>query len=472
MSALSAIVMAAGEGKRMRSRKPKVLHELGGRPMVRYPIELALALGASPVVVVTGHQGDVVRGAIERFGLPAVATVDQGNPKGTGHAVLTAMPALDGFDGTVLILSGDVPLLTGDTLRALVARHEQADAALTLLAMDLPDAGSYGRVLIDETGAATRIVEAKDATPEQRAIGLANAGIYAASSAFLREALPTLGNRNAQGEYYLTDLVEIAHQRGLRAVHAVVPDGDEVHGVDDRAKLARAAAILNRRTLAALMRDGVTVRDPESTWVDAGVVVGADSVLDPGAELRGATKVGEGCRIGTGAIVVDSELADGVTIKPYCVIEESRIASGAAVGPMAHLRPGSDLGADVKIGNFVEIKKATFGAGSKASHLTYVGDASVGKNVNLGCGTITCNYDGVSKFKTVIEDDVFVGSDTQLVAPVTVGRGAYIGSGSTITRDVPPDALAVARGKQRNIEGWATSSHAPSKKPRPGGDGH
>jgi len=472
MSALSAIVMAAGEGKRMRSRKPKVLHELGGRPMVRYPIELALSLGASPVVVVTGHQGELVRGAVDRFALPGVSTVDQGAPQGTGHAVLTAVPALDGFDGTVLILSGDVPLLTAETLRALVARHEQAKAVLTLLAMELHDAGSYGRVVVDETGAATCIVEAKDATAEQRAIGLANAGIYAASASFLREALPTLGNRNAQGEYYLTDLVSIAHQRGLRAVHAVVPDGDEVHGVDDRVKLARAAAILNRRTLTALMQGGVTVRDPESTWVDAGVVVGADTVLDPGAEIRGASKVGEGCRIGTGAIVVDSELADGVTIKPYCVIEESRIASGTSVGPMAHLRPGSDLGPDVKIGNFVEVKKATFGAGSKASHLTYVGDASIGKNVNLGCGTITCNYDGVSKFKTVIEDDVFVGSDTQLVAPVTVGRGAYIGSGSTITRDVPPDALAVARGKQRNIEGWATSSHAPGKKPRSQGDGH
>ncbi len=466
MGALSAIVMAAGEGKRMRSRKPKVLHEVGGRPMVRYPIELALRLGARPVVVVTGHCGELVRTAIAGFALADVSTVDQGAPQGTGHAVLTALPALAGFDGTVLILSGDVPLLTDETVQALVAHHEKAHAALTLLAMDLGDAGTYGRVVIGPGGVAERIVEAKDATAAERAIGLANAGIYAADAAFLRATLPTLSNRNAQGEYYLTDLVAIAHERGLVAVHSVVADPDEVHGVDDRAKLARAGAILNRRVLAGLMRDGVTVRDPETTWVDVGVSVGADSVLDPGAEIRGATRIGEGCRIGTGAIVVDSVLDERVTIKPYCVIEESRIGAGAAVGPMAHLRPGSDLGADVKVGNFVEIKKAKFGAGSKASHLTYIGDASVGSNVNIGCGTITCNYDGVAKYQTVIEDDVFVGSDTQLVAPVTVGRGAYIGSGSTITRDVPAEALAVARGKQRNIDGWATSAHAPRNKNR------
>ncbi len=466
MGALSAVVMAAGEGKRMRSRKPKVLHEIGGRPMVRYPIELALRLGARPVVVVTGHEGERVRGAIDGFGLADVSTVDQGQPQGTGHAVLTALPALDGFDGTVVILSGDVPLLCDETVRALVTRHQEADAVLTLLAMQLADAGSYGRVVVNARGIAERIVEAKDATAAERGIGLANAGIYAADAAFLRDALPKLGNRNAQGEYYLTDLVAIAHERGRIAVHSVVSDPDEVHGVDDRAKLARAGAILNRRVLDGLMRDGVTIRDPSTTWVDVGVSIGADSILDPGAEIRGASRIGEGCRIGTGAIVVDSVLDERVTIKPYCVIEESHVGTDAAVGPMAHLRPGSDLGADVKIGNFVEIKKATFGVGSKASHLTYIGDAAVGANVNIGCGTITCNYDGVSKFRTVIEDDVFVGSDTQLVAPVTVGRGAYIGSGSTITRDVPADALAIARGKQRNIDGWATSAHAPRNKNR------
>ncbi len=466
MSVLSAIVMAAGEGKRMRSRKPKVLHEVGGRPMVRYPIELAVRLGASPVAVVTGHMGDEVRDAVAGFGIAGVSTVDQGVPQGTGHAVLTAMPALDGRSGSTLILSGDVPLLTEGTLRALLARHQEAGAVLTVLTMELADAGSYGRVVLGESGLAERIVEAKDATPAELAIGLVNAGIYAADLAFLREALPKLGNRNAQGEYYLTDLVRIASETGRTVVHSVVADPDEVHGVDDRAKLARAAAVLNRRTLAALMREGVTVRDPATTWVDTGVTVGMDTVIDPAVELRGSCSVGEGCRIGTGSVLVDTVLADRVTIKPYCMIEESRIASDTAVGPMAHLRPGSDLGPNVKIGNFVEIKKSTFGAGSKASHLTYVGDASVGKNVNIGCGTITCNYDGVNKFQTEIEDDVFVGSDTQFVAPVKIGRGAYIGSGSTITRDVPADALAVARGKQRNIEGWATSAHAPSKKPK------
>jgi bifunctional UDP-N-acetylglucosamine pyrophosphorylase/glucosamine-1-phosphate N-acetyltransferase len=449
--ALATVILAAGLGTRMKSGRAKVLHPVAGRPMIEYPVALARALGSTRIVCVLGHQADEVRAAVEaRFGAGAVEVALQLDQRGTGHAVAQAAPLLADHDGLLLILYGDVPLLTSGTLERLVA--SAGPRTLALVTTFPPSPHGYGRIVRDSGGRFLRIVEEKDATPAERQIGEVNAGLYCGPARFIFESLLRLSPDNAQRELYLTDVAEQAARTLEVAMLAAPPD--EVMGINDRVELARADRLMRLRLAEALMRDGVTVRDPERLFVEPGVTVGRDSELGPGVELRGKTVVGAGCRIDAGVVIADSTVGERVHIKPYCVVTESQIGDGAQVGPWAHLRPGSRLEAEVHLGNFVETKQTRLGRGAKANHLTYLGDADVGERVNVGCGTITCNYDGVKKHRTTIEDDAFIGSDTQLVAPVTVGRGAYVGTGATIREDVPPGALAVSAGPQRNLLGW------------------
>ncbi len=451
-SDLSAVILAAGKGTRMKSELVKVMHPLEGQPMVAWPVDAARAAGAGRTVVVVGHQGEAVR---EHFvDATDLAFVTQEEQLGTGHAVACAVPALETAGGTVLILCGDVPLLRSDTLRGMIDLHRESGATVTVLTTRMADPTGYGRIIRDATGRIVRIVEQKDASPAELTVDEVNAGIYCVEAPFLFEALRGLENDNAQGEYYLTDIVAAAEARGLDCRPCLVDDSDEVMGVNDRVQLARAGAVIRLRTCERLMRDGVTIIDPAATYIDPTVAIGRDTTVHPGACLRGTTVVGAGCIIGPGTVITDCRIGDRVEVKAGTVMESSVIHDEAAVGPMAHLRPGTELMAHVKIGNFVETKKARVGEGSKASHLTYLGDAEIGRDVNIGCGTITCNYDGIKKHCTVIGDGVFVGSDVQLVAPVTVGNNALIAAGTTVTKDVPPDALAISRTPQVNKEGW------------------
>src|SRR5438874_9140653 len=452
---IAAVVLAAGKGTRMKSERAKVLHEMAGRPIAFFPIRAAVALGAAPVVVVVGYQAESVTEELGRqFAGAPIRFALQAEQLGTGHAVLCAQEALRGFEGSVLILAADVPLLRTQTLQRLVDARRGLD--LALLACRATDPKGYGRRLRRPDGSVGKIVEEKDASAEERKIAEVNASVYLADARFLFSALRGLGRSNAQGEYYLTDIVA----RG-RAV-AVEAEETEVAGVNDRAQLARSASQLRERRNAQLMKDGVTLVDPAVTYVDEGIEVGADSVLEPMVSLRGKTRVGKGVQIGQGCVIVDCEIADGAQILPYTHMTESRIGPGATVGPFARLRPGAQLAEQAHVGNFVELKKTLLGKGSKANHLSYLGDAVIGAGCNVGAGTITCNYDGANKHQTTIEDGAFIGSDTQLIAPVTVGKGAYVGTGCTVREDVPSGSLAVSAGKQRNIEGWVEKK-APRK---------
>jgi bifunctional UDP-N-acetylglucosamine pyrophosphorylase / glucosamine-1-phosphate N-acetyltransferase len=452
-ASLAAIVLAAGKGTRMRSSRAKVLHEILGRPLFTYPIELARALGADPIVAVLGHQRAAVETALlGRFGAGAVTVVEQTEQRGTGHAVRLAMPALKSFRGDlVLVLYGDVPLLRRETLAALVGTARRY-RCLALVTATPPDPTGYGRIVRDERGHVTGVVEQKDATPEEKAIAEVNAGIYCAPADFFREATADLSPRNAQREYYLTDIVARAAE-GI-GVTAVEADFRDVAGVNDRRQLAEAEAVMRARINGAFMAH-VSFRDPAGTDVEPGVEIGVDVELGRGVALRGRTKIGHGARIGDGVILTDTEVGAGALIRPYSVATEAVIGAGATVGPFAHLRPGSKLGPDAHVGNFVETKKTTIGRGSKANHLTYLGDTTVGEKVNIGAGTITCNYNGYEKFPTTIDDGAFIGSDTQLVAPVRVGKGAVVGAGSTVTKDVPPGALLITRAPAIEKPGYA-----------------
>ncbi len=453
MSELATVILAAGLGKRMRSDRAKVLHELAGRPLVCHVLDLARRLGSARTVLVLGHQAGEVTGALGDFDFETAIQAEQ---LGTGHAVTQAMPKLEGFGGRVLVLYGDVPLLSRKTAEGLLSLLGEKNSPLAFITAEFDDPSGYGRVVRrgGPDGPVVKVVEDKDADDEIRKVREINSGIIAFDADFLRENLPRLKNDNAQGEYYLTDLVALVASRGEEVPAFKVSDPAEVAGINSRAHLAEAEAILGRRTNEKLMSEGVSFIDPERAYVEPTVEIGRDTVIHPGAALRGKTRIGRGCLIETGAVIADSVLGNGVIIKPYCVIAGSEVGDAAAVGPMAHLRPGSRLAAEVKVGNFVETKKAAFGKGAKASHLAYLGDAEIGPGVNVGCGTITCNYDGEKKHLTVIEEGAFIGSDTQLVAPVTVGKGAYVASGATVTEDVPPGALAISRVRQRNIEGW------------------
>ena len=448
----AALILAAGKGTRMKSGLVKVLHELAGRPMLGWPLAAAREAGAAQIVVVAGHQADQVR---ECFSTDTgIRIALQEEQLGTGHAVSCSLSQLDGLTGSVLILCGDTPLLTGATLQRLAAEHAGSGAAVTVLTARLERPFGYGRIVRDSEGRVRRIVEQKDASPEEQAIDEVNSGIYCMDLAFLRAHIGRLGSENAQNEYYLTDLVGIAVAEHAGCSAVVADDPDEIMGVNDRVQLAHAAKILRQRINLQLMLSGVTLVDPEQTYIDAGVQVGSDTIIWPGCALRGSTTIGNRCELESNVQVTDCSIGDRVHLKAGSVLSESQVSEDVAIGPMAHLRPGTVLQAHVKIGNFVETKKVVMGVGSKASHLTYLGDAEVGKEVNIGCGTITCNYDGKRKHKTVIGDGVFVGSDVQLVAPVTVGANALIAAGTTVTRDVPPDSLAIARTPQVNKDGW------------------
>jgi len=451
MKDAAVVILAAGQGKRMRSAAPKVLHRVAGRPLVAFPLSLARSLGARRVVVVVGHGREAVEAAVKA--LPGGADVRfalQAEQRGTGHAVMAALPALAGPKGPVLILSGDVPLLGRASVAALHRAYARSGGKLAFIEFEPADPSGYGRVIRDADGAVVAIREDRDCTRAEKRIALVNSGIYIVDAEFLRRGVKKLKADNVQGELYLTDLVALAAKRGRAAVVGAPPD--EVCGVNDRVDLARVEAILLAGWTFELLRGGVTIRRPGTVQVDLTVRVGKDVELGAHVELRGATEIADGCRVETGAVIVDSKIAAGAVIKAYSVIEGASVGPGAVVGPFARLRPGASLGENVHVGNFVEVKNTRLGAGSKANHLAYLGDGDIGAGVNVGAGTIFCNYDGFEKHRTVVEDDVFIGSDSQLVAPVRVGKGAYVASGSTITKDVPPGAIAIARGRQENKE--------------------
>jgi bifunctional UDP-N-acetylglucosamine pyrophosphorylase/glucosamine-1-phosphate N-acetyltransferase len=452
MENVAAVILAAGKGTRMKSDLVKVLHPAAGRPMISWPVDAARVAGARPVVLVVGHQAEAVQAAFQ--GAADIHCSLQEQQLGTGHAVGCARDGLAGFSGTVLILCGDTPLLRAETLQGLIAYHREKRAALTVLTAEMANPFGYGRVVRSADGGVLRIVEQKDATPQEQAIREINSGIYCMEAGFLFANIDSIGSDNAQGEFYLTDLVSIAVGQGLTCLGLCAGDADEIMGVNDRAQLAEASRILRSRINQGLMCSGVTLVDPGQTYIDHGVQIGPDTTVHPNCSIGGATTIGRGCTVESGVSIVDCTIGDRCHIKAGSVLEGAQLHADVSVGPMAHLRPGTVLNDHVKIGNFVETKKAVMGEGSKASHLTYLGDAEIGRDVNIGCGTITCNYDGVNKHRTVIGDDVFIGSDVQLVAPVRIGRNSLVAAGTTVTVDVPPDSLAISRVPQVNKEGW------------------
>ena len=451
MSTTHVVILAAGQGTRMKSALPKVLHPVAGRPMVEQVVRTANSLSPASIIVVVGHRADAVQALLNgREGLNFALQAPQ---LGTAHALQQAEPHLAGRTGTLVLLSGDVPLLKAATLRRLVDTHLNAKAAATVVTALVERPYGYGRI-IRVGGRIARIVEERDASPAQKRVKEINSGIYAFDLAPLFEQLRNIAAKNAQGEYYLTDLVALYRRRKLTVETVSVEEAAEIRGVNTRSELAEVSAIMRQNKNEELMAAGVTLIDPATTYIDPDVEVGPDTVIHPGVVIQGHSKIGSACEIHAYVRLIDSELADKVTINNFCVLVGSRVAEGAAIGPFAHLRPASDVGPGAKVGNFVELKKTTMGRGAKANHLTYLGDTTVGPNVNVGAGTITCNYDGRKKHQTVIEEGAFIGSDSQLIAPVTIGRGAYVGSGTTVREDVPAGALAVSAGKQRNIEGW------------------
>jgi bifunctional UDP-N-acetylglucosamine pyrophosphorylase/glucosamine-1-phosphate N-acetyltransferase len=452
MPDLHLVVLAAGKGTRMKSERPKVLHQVAGLPMIEHVLRAADSLAAASTTVVVGHMaGEVQLSLAKRQGLQFAP---QERQLGTAHALLQAEPLLVGKTGTAIMLSGDVPMLSSSTLRRLLDTHVATRAAATLVTAIVDWPYGYGRV-IRSGGQVERVVEERDATPEERQIREINGGIYAFDLGPLFGGLKSIAAANAQGEYYLTDLAGVYRRRGLAVETLIVDDPRELRGINSRAELAEVSAVMRQTRNEALMAAGVTIEDPASTYVGPDVKVGSDTVIHPNVHLEGRTTIGADCVIHANVRIVDSTIGDHVTVQNFCVIAGSRVAAGASVGPFAHIRPESDVGEQARVGNFVELKKTALGRGSKANHLAYLGDATIGADVNVGAGTITCNYDGEKKHPTVIEDGAFIGSDTQLIAPVKVGRGSYVGAGSSITEDVPPGALAIARGRQVNKAGWA-----------------
>ncbi|HEX9860237.1 MAG TPA: bifunctional UDP-N-acetylglucosamine diphosphorylase/glucosamine-1-phosphate N-acetyltransferase GlmU [Nitrospirota bacterium] len=450
MKGLAVIVLAAGLGTRMRSGVVKVLHPVAGRPMLLHTLDHLRALKPESIVAVLGHQAEEVSKVLPE----GVLTARQKEQLGTAHAALCGMKKLKGFTGTVMVVSGDTPLLDTETYRSVVSRHRKSKADVTVLTAVLEDPAGYGRIIRDG-GNVGRIVEQKDATEAERAVREINTGAYCFQTDALNKALKLVGSENAQGEFYLTDVVHITAASGGKVTGVPAPRPEEALGINSRVELAMAESMLRKRTNERLMASGVTIIDPAATYIEPGVVVGRDTVIHPGNHITGNSIIGERCVLMPGNVITDSTVKDGSTILGYSVISRACVDEYASVGPFAHIRPGSRLEAGAKAGNFVELKKALLGAGSKASHLSYLGDAIIGRDVNIGAGTITCNYDGVNKHQTVIGDGVFVGSDTQFIAPVRVGRGALIAAGTTVTRDVPEDALAISRTKQSVTLGWA-----------------
>jgi bifunctional UDP-N-acetylglucosamine pyrophosphorylase/glucosamine-1-phosphate N-acetyltransferase len=453
MKGVSAVILAAGMGKRMKSALPKVAHPVLGQPMLWHVARLAASAGIPEIVFVLGNFREQVMDTVTRFG--GKVTVQE-RQLGTGDAARVGLSVVSPRAREVVVLCGDAPLLRPRTLRALVAARRKAKAAASVLTGILPDPSGYGRVVRSPDGTVARIVEERDADASLRRIQEVNSGTYAFDRAFLARNLPRLTDVNAQREYYLTDLVVQALEEGKVVVPVVAANPDEVRGINSRRELAEATAILLRAKIGALLDAGVTVVDPGRTYVETEVSAGTDTLIEPGVALLGATRIGRGVRIQAGCVVENSIVEDGARLLPYSVLSGARVRKGAIVGPFARLRPEADIGEGAHIGNFVEVKKSRMGKGSKANHLAYIGDSLVGRKVNIGAGTITCNYDGISKHTTVIGDGVFVGSDTQFVAPVTIGKGAVIGAGTTIVKDVPPYALALSRAEQKVLADWVT----------------
>ena len=460
MQAVCAVTLAAGDGTQMRSRWAKALHPVLGRPMVHYPVDLCLRLGVKRLLVVVGAQAEKVKEILA--GRP-VEFIHQGEPRGTAHAVLQTEPTLAGFDGTVLVLAGDMPLVRDETVRQLLEVQTSTGAVATLLTAEVDNPTSYGRILRDQGGRLRRIVEEVEATERERSVNEINAGIYCFAGAALFEALKYVKVSRVKEEFFLPEVVQIFVEQGKTIYTLLAGDPYEALGINTRAELAQAASLLRHRVHERLMAAGVTLLDPAATYIDDTVTIGPDTVVYPGVVLEGATTIGAGCVIYPHCRIQDAHLDDGVTVLDGSVIVQSEIAEGCVIGPYAHLRPQSRLKAKVKVGNFCEVKKAVLGAGTKVPHLTYIGDATLGEKVNIGAGTITCNYDGFAKHETVIEDEVFVGSNTNLVAPITVGRGAIIAAGSTITETVPPDAVAFGRAAQVTKEGRAAATRKKQK---------
>jgi bifunctional UDP-N-acetylglucosamine pyrophosphorylase/glucosamine-1-phosphate N-acetyltransferase len=451
-SSLAAIVLCAGQGTRMKSSKAKVLHPILGRPLAAYAISRALDLGASPVVAVVGFQAEQVKSTLQGVfpGRPLRFAL-QSEQRGTAHAVQAAQAELKDYSGAILILYGDLPLLQQATLEALIAAYRRQRSALAMITSIAPDPTAYGRI-VRSRGRISRVVEQKDCSEKLLQIREFNAGIYVADSRFLWDSLPKARTANAQREFYLTDLVAMAAAK--KKLADIQVDFTETAGVNNQEDLASCARVLRKRINSSHMQNGVSLIDPDTAFIDEGVEIGRDTQIGPMVSLFGASRLGEGVRVGQGSVIADSIIADGTEVRPYSVLEGARVGERCALGPFCRLRPGTELADSVHIGNFVETKKATIGKASKANHLSYLGDAKIGAGVNVGAGTITCNYDGVNKHLTVLEDNVFVGSDTQLVAPVTVGEGSLIGAGTTVTEDVPAMSLVLSRSPQVTKEGW------------------
>jgi bifunctional UDP-N-acetylglucosamine pyrophosphorylase/glucosamine-1-phosphate N-acetyltransferase len=453
-SDIAIVILAAGKGTRLKSALAKVLHRAGGRPLVEHVARACQPLKPREIVAVVGHQAEDVTAAVEPLGIKSVLQEPQ---RGTGHAMLVARRAISSRAKIAIILPGDAPLIRTETLAALAKAHRETGAAATILSAEIENPAGYGRIVRQEDGSVAAIVEDSALTAEQRSIREINSSIYCFTLEKLWPCLATLKPQNVHKELYLTDAIAALRQKGEKVQAVIASDSDEVLGCNTRADLAAVDAVFRRRKRAAIMDAGVTIELPETVLIDPEVTVGADTRIEPGVQLLGKTRIGAGCTIRTGSVLSDAVLADNVLVKPYTMITASHLSEGAQAGPYAHLRDGARLEEDARVGNFVEVKKSILGRGVKSMHLTYLGDARVGSGTNIGAGTITCNYDGVNKNPTTIGKKVFIGSDTALVAPVRVGDGAYVGAGSVITKNVPPDALGLARGQQVNKLGWASA---------------
>ena len=449
MKNINVVILAAGEGTRMKSKIPKVLHEVMGKPMIKRVIDTACELGAQNICVVTGHKSNEVQEALKNEN---VTFAVQEKQLGTGHAVMQAEKYIND-DEDVLILYGDTPLIKAETLQKLIDYHRSEDNGVSIISAVVDNSEGYGHIIRDKNGNFVKNVEYKDATEEEKLVKEINSGIYCFKGSSLKKALKLITNDNVQGEYYLPDALEIILKNDEKVNALSIGDVTEFFGVNNRIQLAEANKIMQKRINEKHMLNGVTIISPEDTYISDDVEIGCDTIIYPGCVFEGKTVIGEDCKVGPDVRLTDMKLSDNVTIQ-YTVAMESEVGSGTKVGPYAYIRPNSKIGENIKIGDFVEVKNSVIGNGTKVSHLTYIGDSDVGERINFGCGTVTVNYDGHKKFRTTIEDDVFIGCNANLVAPVTLKKGSYVAAGSTITKDVPEKALAVARNRQQNIEGW------------------
>lgn len=453
MNKIVALILAAGKGTRMKSKLPKVLHKVGGVPMVGHVLQAVKEAGTERQIVVTGFGGE----AVVSYLAQQAETVVQTEQLGTGHAVLQSESLLPNTTGVLLVTCGDTPLIQASTFRRLLAYHEETQAAATILTTNMPDPTGYGRIIRNADGQVIKIVEQKDGLPEELAVTEVNAGIYCFNLPMLWPLLHTITNHNAQGEYYLTDVISLLVASGAKVGAFAAADYEETMGVNSRIQLAQAEKVLRRRNLQRLMENGVTVIDPDTTYVDAGVRIGADTVLYPGTVLEGETRIGENCQVGPYVRLTNVHMGNDNHLQ-FTYAHDCEIGNACEVGPFAHFRPQTVIGNHVKVGNYMEVKNSHIGDGAKLPHLSYIGDSDVGANVNIGCGTITVNFDGRVKHRTVIGEHAFVGCNSNLVAPVNVGAYAFVAAGSTITEDVPPKALSIGRKRQKNIAAWVTEA--------------